>query len=110
MINKLAEEIKKWRLSKGFLTPKFSMEISDSKVSEADLLLGKLMLVVTEISEAAEAVRHGDKENFTEEMADAVIRILDITATSEIDLEKAILAKMKINAGRPEKHGKKTNL
>ncbi|KKN37005.1 hypothetical protein LCGC14_0767650 [marine sediment metagenome] len=69
-------------------------------------MLEKLMLVVTEVSEAAEAHRKADFENFTEEIADTFIRLMDITASLGINIEKAILDKMAINEGRPHLHGK----
>ena len=64
------------------------------------------MLVVTEISEAAEAVRLQNDANFREELADTFIRLLDITGTMNIDIEKEIVNKMHINEGRPLRHGK----
>jgi len=68
------------------------------------------MLVVTEVAEAAEAVRHNDKENFEEEIADTFIRLLDICGTMRIDIERRIDEKMKVNEGRELRHGKKTTL
>jgi NTP pyrophosphatase (non-canonical NTP hydrolase) len=66
------------------------------------------MLVVTELAEAAEAVRHGDEANFKEEMADAYIRMLDMTGTFVgFDLEQEIENKMAVNEGRPPLHGKR---
>lgn len=92
-LNELAVEISLWRVSKGFTTSWINM-------------MEKLMLVVTEVSEAAEAYRINDKDHFTEEIADTFIRLLDITGTLEIDIEKAIQKKMEINKTRPYKHGK----
>lgn len=54
-MNKLARQIATWRQAKGFYTPP-SLATMDNR----DAMLGKLMLVVTEVSEAAEAVRHND--------------------------------------------------
>lgn len=101
----LAKQIGTWRRSKGFMTP----ATTDTQ-RERDLLLGKLMLVVTEVAEAAEAVRHSDRENLAEELADATIRILDITEAQGIDLLKEIHKKMEINQQRPHLHGKTTTL
>lgn len=75
----------------------------------------KLLLIHSEISEAAEAIRSGDPESvkipghsqYAEELADAVIRIFDLAIQRRIPLSSAISAKMKYNAGRPHKHGKK---
>jgi len=66
-----------------------------------------IMLVVTELAEAVEGLRKGNAENLAEELADSVIRIMDLSGFLEIDLEKAIVEKMAINAGRPELHNKK---
>ena len=78
--------------------------------SDADLMLGKLMLVVTEVAEAAEAVRKGDFSNFAEELADTEIRIGDIDASAAVGLASAIAAKMDVNEDRARRHGKLTNL
>jgi NTP pyrophosphatase (non-canonical NTP hydrolase) len=52
-----------------------------------------LALIHSEVSEALEADRHGDRENFAEELADTVIRICDLCGGMEIDLEKAIVGR-----------------
>lgn len=65
------------------------------------------MLVASELGEACEAIRHGDKENLAEELADIVIRIADFCGWYDIDLEKAIAEKMEKNRNRPYKHGGK---
>ncbi len=66
-----------------------------------------LMLVTTEVAEATEGFRHNDKENFAEECADVVIRMLDLTAGLGIDIEAAIAAKLEKNKRRGFKHGGK---
>jgi NTP pyrophosphatase (non-canonical NTP hydrolase) len=66
-----------------------------------------LALVHSEVSEALEADRKGDQENFVEELADVCIRIFDLCGSRNIDLEKAILDKMDRNKGRTHKHGGK---
>lgn len=101
-MKKLTKEIVEWRVSKGFLTPHFH--------GDKDLLLGKLMLAVTEISEMAEAVRENNFDNFREELADACIRLFDIAGTSGVDVEKEIKKKMRVNSDRPFLHGKVTRL
>lgn len=87
-----------------------------------DFLLGKLMLVVTEVSEAAECVRDDDfgmnvavsdggtvgkPEGMLSELADAVIRIMHICDAMGLDLDTAIRVKMAYNEQRPYKHGRK---
>lgn len=66
-----------------------------------------LMLVVSELGEAVEGLRKGDKENLAEELADTCIRIFDLCGGLQIDLETAIYDKMQKNLARPSKHGKK---
>lgn len=101
----LGWQIDAWRKSKGFHTPT-SMDTEE----ERDALLGKLMLIVTEIAEAAEAVRHKDMLNFKEEMADTAIRLLDLCTAMDFSLMEEIHKKMDKNAERPHKHGKETSL
>ena len=74
-------------------------------------VLEALMLVVTELSEAAEVYREQKKnweEKFEEEIADTFIRLFHLCGDLEIDIEKAIRRKMEINRKRPYKHGKIT--
>ncbi len=66
--------------------------------------LARLCLICTEVSEAALSTR---KDNFAEELADTVIRCLDMAGGYDIDLQSAIKEKMKLNAERPYLHGKR---
>lgn len=86
-----------------------------------------LMLCVSELSEALEADRkgrvanldkfdqgiaYGDifetyvKDTFEDELADTVIRILDLCGARGIDIERHIELKLKYNATRERMHGK----
>lgn len=65
-----------------------------------------LMLAAGELAEAQEGLRHNDIANFEEELSDVVIRVFDLCGGLNIDLQSAILRKMKINESRPYKHGK----
>jgi NTP pyrophosphatase (non-canonical NTP hydrolase) len=79
----------------------------------------KLMLIVGEVAEAHEEWRKGSNyryyhqtesgakpEGLLPELADAVIRILDLCELMELNLEEAILEKDEYNEKRPYKHGK----
>ena len=66
-----------------------------------------LALVHTEVSEAVEAFRHDDKENFIEELADVIIRVLDCAGGLEMDIDAAIRAKLEKNKTRGFRHGGK---
>lgn len=47
------------------------------------------------------------KDTFEDKLADIMIRVMDLAAFKEIDLESHISAKMRYNSLRPHKHGKK---
>ena len=73
-----------------------------------------IALVHSELSEALEAVRTGDKKdehcprfgNAEVELADAIIRILDLAAHGGMDVPRALLAKMEFNKTREYRHGR----
>lgn len=122
MMNKLRDEIYKNSKEKGFWD-------KERNIGES------LMLIVTELSEALEIHRaHGGirtltegqkislermhheefpetfaimvKDSFQDEMADAIIRILDLCGGTDIDIDWHIKMKMKYNATRSRLHGK----
>ena len=64
----------------------------------------KLCLIHSEISEALEALRSGD--SIGEELADAVIRIMDLAEYLDINLDYEIGIKHEYNKLRPFKHSK----
>lgn len=74
-----------------------------------------LALIHSELTECLEALRQGNPPDdkildFTgaeAELADAVIRIMDLAAARGWRLAEAILAKHHFNRSRPYKHGKK---
>jgi NTP pyrophosphatase (non-canonical NTP hydrolase) len=65
-----------------------------------------LMLIVSELGEALEALRHNNIPHFEEEIADTFIRLFDLCGGKNIDIENRIKEKIKKNIKRPYKHGK----
>jgi NTP pyrophosphatase (non-canonical NTP hydrolase) len=121
MINQLAKEVHENAKAKGFFD-------KEKNIGEM------LALIHSEVSEALEADRknkycmvdgewlfnslksEGDftdvykdwvKGSFEEELADIIIRVMDLAAFKGIDLESHIKAKMRYNSLREYKHGKK---
>lgn len=120
MINDLAKQIQRNNVEKGFY-------------EEAKNLGEMLALIHSEVSEALEADRKdhyfkGDiqsilhqedqenfkaqfsnqvKSSFEDELADIMIRVMDLAAYKGVDLEAHIQVKMRYNALRAYKHGKK---
>lgn len=105
-LRELQSIITEWSVRKGWM-----------KLGEPRNPLELLMLVNTELSEAAEAFRAGNPpcprpgmEHFShaeEELADAVIRIVQMAGEYGFDIGGAIMAKMEFNESRPERHGGK---
>ncbi len=122
-MNELRDKIYKNAKDKGFWD-------QERNIGEA------LMLVVTELAEGLETHRaagkikpvdnmikkamdemHDEefkehfalmvKDNFQDEMADTIIRILDLCGGLDIDIDWHIKAKMRYNATRARLHGKK---
>jgi NTP pyrophosphatase (non-canonical NTP hydrolase) len=71
--------------------------------------LSCLMLIVTELAEAAQEVRRGipATDTFAVELADAFLRLLDLADAHGIDLIRASEIKMTLNENRPRRHGGK---
>lgn len=122
MINELSNEIHKNNIAKGFY--------------EDEKNIGEMLaLIHSEVSEALEADRkgryagegaadyvvknsHNDnyfqelfkrdiKDTFEDELADIMIRVMDLAAHKKINLEAHIALKVRFNTLRPYKHGKR---
>ena len=108
---------------------------SDVVFVEKAIRAQMLMLIVSELSEAMESDRADDKppitdqtrkavenrdgedfkqafetrikNSYNDELADAIIRLLDVSFGSGIDIEWHIAQKIRYNKMRPHMHGKK---
>lgn len=112
--------------TRGDLTCLQEIQVYNSDTKETYLGLGllpvrnigeALMLCVTELSEALEIFRKHELSaesnvlpghcHFTEELADTIIRLLDIAGGLELSIGETLMKKLEYNKTRPHKHGKK---
>tara|TARA_Y100000817_G_scaffold307161_1_gene293285 strand:- start:1262 stop:1609 length:348 start_codon:yes stop_codon:yes gene_type:complete len=107
----------------GLMKESHNTSVSKGWWDDSNRNIGELLaLVHSEVSEALEAYRitgasglnniwlrdkDGKPEGFTIELADTLIRIFDISAAYELDLENALKIKMEFNKSRPYRHGNK---
>jgi NTP pyrophosphatase (non-canonical NTP hydrolase) len=99
--NKIAKSIYKNAVNHGF----WKEEKNDGEA---------MALIHSEISEALEAMRNDNPSSskiieyssVEEELADAVIRIMDYAFGKDLDVAGAILAKIEYNQSREYMHGK----
>lgn len=77
---------------------------------EGDSNIGeKLCLIHSEVSEALEELRQEEfnTHKFAEELADIIIRTLDLGDFFGYNMEEVVLRKHQKNMLRPKKHGKR---
>jgi NTP pyrophosphatase (non-canonical NTP hydrolase) len=108
-LKKLCKQAHKIAKEKGFWLEKPNGGLAKRNLSEL------LMLCVSELGEACEALRKNfrqskykewRKDSFEDEIADTFIRLADLCEAEGIDIEWQIKQKMEYNKGRPQKHGK----
>ena len=119
-LNALANEIHKINKEKGFWDKERNVgemlmlvtsELGEAmeahrKGKSADWIGYQEAMEGTEPMSPQEAFEHCIKDSFEDEIADAVIRLLDMAAGLNINLEKHIEAKLAYNRTRDRFHGK----
>ena len=73
------------------------------------LFAAKVALIHSEVSELLEALRQSDTDDeaVAEELADIIIRTMDLAGELGVDLERTIYEKVKRNKLRAFKHNKR---
>lgn len=104
-IDELVDRAHSNAIDKGFWD-EWELSLMDDSLYN-NVIATRLALIHSEVSEALEALRVGDMENFAEELADVVIRVADLAGGLGIDLEGEIKKKMEKNKARGYKHGKR---
>lgn len=105
--------------TKGWHDRYHELNIFADDTSMTEHLVTKTALIGSEVAEAIEELRkghgpnevyegeNGKPEGFPVELADVVIRAVDLAYTLEIDLEQIIHDKLAFNKTRERLHGKK---
>jgi hypothetical protein len=112
LLDDLAGDISGWAEEKGFWPLLDTDDPSTVRWLDAAEKSQKLLLIVTELAECCEGIRkpvEASIEGFTneeEEIADALIRLLDYAGHYHLRIGAALAAKMAVNEGRPFRHGK----
>lgn len=104
MFSELSNKLHETAVEKGF----WPENVDDIFITK------QLMMIVSEAVEVMEAIRKSKgKDQIADEMADIIIRTLDLHAGliehgyTDITLDDAVAKKANINKDRPERHGVK---
>ena len=74
---------------------------------DVSTILLKLLLLNGEVAEAVEVLRKDQgSERLHEELADIMIRLLDLMGYAQMDVDTVVATKMEYNATRPYRHGR----
>ena len=101
-LNKLGQEIVRINADNGW-----NVTVPDDWLESRYKIPAVLALIHSEVSEALEAFRNNDVYNFSEEMADILIRVLDCAVGLGIDMDFEVSKKLERNKSRGFRHGGK---
>lgn len=101
MLQELAKEIREINEANGW------KPVNGSDWADPHKVPAILALIHSEVSEALEGWRHDDKANVQEELADVLIRTLDLAGGICEDFDAVVEAKLRKNRARAYKHGGK---
>jgi hypothetical protein len=87
-------------------TTSYNRILKIAKEHRVMLLATKLMLSVSELAEALEALRDENPVDFNEEVIDSIIRNLDLLAQVQAPTTAILANKIVKNSERPYKHGR----
>lgn len=113
-VNDLAEQIFQVNEEHGFW--------EEGVIPGDGLLIPKLLLIVSEVVEALDVFRNSyddadidpqsgmtpmQEADFAEEVSDAIIRALDLSAGYQLDIGDVTISKIETNRHRPHRHNKR---
>lgn len=114
VINTLCHEAHDIAVEHGFYEEQVDLEEYLASKDEPDkhalattnFTLAQLAKIASEVGEAVGAIQHGEYLQLHEELADVVIRVMDLAGYLEFRLGDCVMLKMEKNRKRPWKHGK----
>lgn len=114
VLNSLADSAHTNAVSHGFyddnaIAVKFLERREEPEIAATirrDFILAQLSKIGCEVGEAVDAIQHGDDLKLFEELADIIIRTLDLSGYLECKIGNWVVDKMSRNRARPYKHGK----
>lgn len=78
-----------------------------AETAKRDFVLAQLSKIACEVGEAVSCIQHSrTMDGLPEELADIIIRVMDLSAWLGFQLGSEVEAKMQKNVLRPYKHGK----
>ena len=114
VINTLCHEAHDIAVDHGFYEEQVDLEEYLASKDEPDkhalattnFTLAQIAKIASEVGEAVGAIQHGEYLQLHEELADVVIRVMDLAGYLDFRLGDCVMLKMEKNRKRPWKHGK----